>query len=223
MAMFLRYLCIFALLPLLCEGAAFNQSKPNGPANDPATRQLIDNINSLRHGHSNHETELRQIDEKFQNFEAILDNLRRQINESSKGHKEQLGNSTTSLAVKIGDLESALRSVISDLQQLKNHANDTSKALADLQKQVVETEKLTEEQSRYIEYQQKAMKSLTDLLQGTEESTTNARVYKVKAGDSLGEIAQANGTSIEVIKKLNNLSNDRIFINQKLKLGSGHE
>jgi LysM repeat protein len=47
-----------------------------------------------------------------------------------------------------------------------------------------------------------------------------ASSYTVKSGDSLWKIANANGTSVSQIKKLNNLSTDFIFPNQSLLLSS---
>jgi lipoprotein-anchoring transpeptidase ErfK/SrfK len=42
--------------------------------------------------------------------------------------------------------------------------------------------------------------------------------YEVKAGDSLGKIAKANATTVELIKKSNNLSGDVIRPGQKLRV-----
>ena len=42
--------------------------------------------------------------------------------------------------------------------------------------------------------------------------------YLVKTGDTLGKIAQANGTSVKEIKALNGLTTDRIKVGDKLKL-----
>lgn len=45
--------------------------------------------------------------------------------------------------------------------------------------------------------------------------------YVVQAGDNLSKIAKRKGTSVAALKKVNNLSNDRILVGQKLVLPKG--
>ena len=47
-------------------------------------------------------------------------------------------------------------------------------------------------------------------------------VHEVKPGDTLGEIAQGEGTTVEMIRRANNVSNDVIRPGQKLKIPQGH-
>lgn len=44
------------------------------------------------------------------------------------------------------------------------------------------------------------------------------KTYTVKKGDTLSKIAKNNGTTVTMIKKLNKLRSDRIYVGQKLKL-----
>ena len=48
--------------------------------------------------------------------------------------------------------------------------------------------------------------------------TGATKVIVVKNGDSLGKIAQENGTDVRTIKELNGLKDDRVFIGKKLKV-----
>ena len=48
--------------------------------------------------------------------------------------------------------------------------------------------------------------------------TGATKVIVVKSGDSLGKIAQENGTDVRTIKELNGLKDDRVFIGKKLKV-----
>ena len=48
--------------------------------------------------------------------------------------------------------------------------------------------------------------------------TGATKVIVVKSGDSLGKIAQENGTDVRTIKELNGLKDDRVFIGRKLKV-----
>lgn len=57
----------------------------------------------------------------------------------------------------------------------------------------------------------------------TENADISSKTYTVKAGDSLGKIAKHHGTTAAAIKAANNLSTDRINVNQKLKIPSKAE
>ncbi len=47
-------------------------------------------------------------------------------------------------------------------------------------------------------------------------------IHQVRPGDTLGGIARANHTTIELIKRANSLEGDTIFPSQKLKVPKGH-
>ena len=49
-------------------------------------------------------------------------------------------------------------------------------------------------------------------------TSTASATYTVKSGDSLWKIASANGTTVNQLKSLNNLSSDLIYVGQQLKL-----
>ncbi len=49
-------------------------------------------------------------------------------------------------------------------------------------------------------------------------TSTASAMYTVKSGDSLWQIASANGTTVNQLKALNNLSSDLIYAGQQLKL-----
>jgi len=66
---------------------------------------------------------------------------------------------------------------------------------------------------------QGAMDSILIALQIEEPKTKNdAKIYVVKAGDSLEKIARKNKLSLKKLKEVNALENDRIYTGQKLKL-----
>lgn len=47
-------------------------------------------------------------------------------------------------------------------------------------------------------------------------------VYEVQPGDTLGKIASSNNTTVEFLKKANELTTDLIRVHQKLKIPKGH-
>lgn len=216
----LAYLIFTAGMMTQASAAAapYRSNQGNTQPSDSGTlRSLHENIEAMRHSHRNQENQLRELDQKFETIDAIIDSLRKQLHDSSKAHKDSLTSSTSNLETKVGDLELAVKGAAIDLRELKDHANETTAALTQYQQRLRELEKLLQQQSQQIDNLQSALKSVTEILsKGSEDVAT--KVYRVKSGDSLDKIAQAHQTSVKVIKELNNLNHDRININQKLKI-----
>lgn len=188
-----------------------------------ALREMRDSLDDLRHEVNNHEIEIKTYDEKVKNLEHILDSMTHQSQNNAQAHKEALKDSSNSLEGKIGSLDIQLKSLISDVKQFKNHANETSQSFSQYKQKLIELEKMIEIQNQNMENLQSVLKSMTDILEiktGTPKSTTisSGNVYKVSPGDSLEKIARKNNTSIQMIKEMNNLENDRIRVGQSLKM-----
>ncbi len=54
-----------------------------------------------------------------------------------------------------------------------------------------------------------------------QESAANSGVYKVKRGDTMGEIARYYGVTVRDIMVANNLSNSQIYVGQRLYIPAG--
>lgn len=216
--LFIPMTALLALAPL--SGAMPQRSQPVVPSNYVADSlyRLQENVDQLRHGQNNHESELKEMGEKFENFDSIIDSLRRQLNESNKIQKENFTASKSDIETKLGNLELVIRSAVADLRQLKDHANETSSVMTQYQQRLSEIGNANELQAQQIEHLQNALKMLTEFLQGKENEVSATKIYSVKSGDSLEKIAAAHQTTIKALKELNGLTSDRIIINQKLKL-----
>ncbi|MBA2728842.1 MAG: LysM peptidoglycan-binding domain-containing protein [Parachlamydiaceae bacterium] len=211
---------LLAQMPLAAIPSYRTQNPVPAPNSSPeaiAIRNLRENIDAMRHGQNNHENEIRVFAEKFDSIETIIDSLRSQLRESSRAHKDNLNASASDLDSKIADLELVTKGAASDLRQLKEHANESSNVLTQYQQRLRDLEKVSEQQAQQINNLQSALKAITEIL-GKDSDDPSSKIYRVKSGDSLEKIANANQTSIKVLKELNNLTNDRIIINQKLKL-----
>jgi len=212
----------FALLLALAslttaEGAARNRYSYEEDKS-VMLREILDSLEQLRHEVSNHEAEIRMYEEKFKNQEEILDSLRQQTADMLKSVKEALKNQASSIDSKIASQDTLAK-------DLKNHASDSSTVLSEYKRRIIELEKAIEGQNRNLDNLQQAMRSLTEVLSTKDVVADNAsgaspsgKVYRVKAGDTLGEIAKANGTTVKRIKELNNLTRDQIIVGQKLQL-----
>lgn len=184
------------------------------------------NVSSeIRFKVSNHEAEISALQEKFSNLENAIESLRNHQTETESTQRDQLKGGTASFEARIVDLETSLKTALDDLRKLHTHSNETTTALTQYKKKIGELEKMLQSQNQNIESLQTAMRSLTQAFQPTVASTEKiikdtieGNSYRVKSGDSLEKIASKNGTSIKILKELNNLANDRINVGQVLRL-----
>ena len=69
-------------------------------------------------------------------------------------------------------------------------------------------------------YAEAVVKSIAEYLGVNYENMDQVNVYTVKSGDTLWSIAKNNGLTVDELKKLNNLTSNKLSIGQKLKLSS---
>jgi LysM repeat protein len=193
--------------------------------NSTVLREIRDNMEDLRHEVRNHEAEIRIYDEKLGTMESSIDTLRQQINETHQANKDVLKENSTNSELKLTSVDTTVKGLVTDLRQLKTHANDSAIALGQYKQKLLELEKIIEAQSQNIENLQAALKSMMDAMQvksggsvAYTESSTSGKTYRVRQGDSLEKIARSQGTNITALKEVNNLSNDKIIVGQNLRI-----
>lgn len=201
----------FAFLVCLgvCEGAYVAP-----PSHNPQ--------DSLRLQVGNHEVEIRTFEHKLESFQSILESVQDQLHDATAAQKEQIKGSSNALEIKIGSLESAVKGLTADLQQLKTHANDSTVAIQGYKKALLEYEQRFRDQNKNIENLSAALQTILDALQIKSDtpfiSDSGVKTYKIKNGDSLDKIAKATGVSVKELMRLNNLSSDKIVVGKTLKL-----
>lgn len=184
-------------------------------------REIRENLDTLKHEVSNHDTELLMFDERVNNQESTVSSLRQQLLDANQVNKDLVKFNSASMETKLATIETSNKSLISDIHVLKNHANESATALNHYKNKVEELEQQLGKLHQNIESLQAAMRSLTEALkEGTvsENERPISKFYRIKTGDSLEKIARAHGTTIKAIKELNNLVNDRIVVGQSIKL-----
>ena len=203
-------------LLLAAFGAAFSFSLGAAPQYHPyknpnnAASSFRGAIDDLHHEVNNHEEELRMFEERLNTQENILDSLRQQLLDDNLKNQETAKGNTASFDKKIVGIESTISGVITDIRKLQTHANDSAKTLLQYKNKIDELEK-------QMEHLQAAVNSLLDALQ-PKTAPSASQVYEVQSGDSLEKIARRNKTTINKLKELNGLKNDRIYTGQRLKL-----
>lgn len=216
---FLRGLAVF-LLAISCNLEAAPKPRYYDEQTNTAIREMRATMDDLRHEVNNHEAEIKIYEEKIHSLETIIDSLRQDSNKTAAAHKDALKDSSATLEMKLNSLETTTKGLVADIKQFKNHANDTATALAQYKQKLTELEQIAEIQNQNLDNLQTAIKSLADILQVKSgiNTASSGKTYKVAPGDSLEKIARKNQTTIQAIKSLNNLTNDKIIVGQTLQM-----
>lgn len=197
----------------------------------PANEQPIARtIQSLSHTVQNQDQEIYSLKQKIQNQETVVESMHSEVSALIKAAKESQKSSGAQLDTKLKSMEKNLDKLVSDLKQFKKHANDSSTTISEIQKKLKEQQDVADIQAQQIKDLETALRSLASAMQtkvapskaaSTSSSSTSSGEYKVKSGDSLEKIAKDNGTTIEAIRKANNLQKDTIYPGQKLVIPNG--
>ncbi|MBI2742297.1 MAG: LysM peptidoglycan-binding domain-containing protein [Chlamydiales bacterium] len=194
-----------------CSSRMTSWQEERSPA-DVALEEVRIELSDLRHELSGTRVDLQILDEKIKQQKTPV-----------KGAESSLQLST--LDRKLAELQKSQEKLAQDLRQLGTHANQASTTFAKQQEKLHDLEQEIQAQNRRLDEIVKlkgTLSSLSEVLKekSREESsnTHTYRKYKVKSGDSLEKIAKQQHTTIEAIKKLNDLSSDRIVVGQEIKL-----
>ena len=140
----------------------------------------------------NQELELNRLEQRLNNQDLTLEAIRKEL----QSLKEKNNNK------EITALNQRLDIVINDLKTLHSFLEKTDQEL------LRQNSALNEVHT-----------TLQTVAQAFDEPAVDSpNIYIVQTGDTLGEIAIKNRTTIKKIKELNEMSKDTIFVGQKLRL-----
>lgn len=175
-------------------------------------------IADLKHAIGSQRVQIEILEEKLVAQNAAIGALKSQGGARANPKGEQITQDLALLEKKVSLLNKAHEQLTFDVRQLSNHANQTSTILTQCKEQLQSFEKSISSSNQKINEIAKLKSTITSFSESTPEkaaslSTTN---YKVRSGDSLGKIAIEHNTSVEMIRELNNLTSDRIFVGSEL-------
>lgn len=213
----LRYINVNSMRLILLWAALlfpfFTEAFPTHKGPSPNTQSTLQSVNDqlilFKHEIGNHEQELQTIESRLENYQDILDALQSQ--QQAKG--EQWQSQKGLLDEKCLQLEKLTERLITDVQQLRDHLQNSQSQTVQLQQQM-------QTQQRVIESLQHAIHTIADALQVKIITPATDDSYEVQPGDTLEKIAKKNKTTVSMIKELNHLSSDRIKVGQSIKLPS---
>jgi LysM repeat protein len=170
------------------------------------------NLDDLRHDINCFQTELQILDGRIKYNENTLSSLKQDGLEKQQSKLDFLMQQVQSLEKKWSTLEKGQQSHNKDMAELSSHANETSAALAQFKDRINELEEELVSQHRKSDELAKLRNHMDPFSKGS------VRTYKVKPGDSLEKIAKAHKTTVEKIKKLNDLEQDLIVVGKELSI-----
>lgn len=178
--------------------------------------RILDNlqtdVSELRERLRHVKVERELLEDRIQAQAQELLDLKKELSRFQQAQNQLTGSKSDQLQTRIGMLEKGQGALADDLKGLQKHLTETSQVINCLSDHVEQNQSTLKAQVTDLK---KAVESLVGLLQKTSSSGSS---YKVRAGDTLEKISKATGISLSTLKKLNNLSSDRISIGQELNL-----
>ncbi len=193
--------------------------------NDAAIDEVRLGLSDLKHAMHTYQVDLKILEEKLSKQEASLKALNAPKSlVKATGVEEKL----LVLEKKIADIERIQERTVADLRSLSTHANTTSSSLVQYRDKIHELELTAADVKQKLAEVVKLKGTLSSLSKAMQKPDAVATehafgTYKVKSGDNLEKIAKHENTTVEYLKKINHLENDKICIGQILKTPSKDE
>ncbi|MBX7067085.1 MAG: LysM peptidoglycan-binding domain-containing protein [Parachlamydiales bacterium] len=208
------FFCLGLLVLVSCTPL---KSSPNDERHqlELTLHEVQTNLDDVRHDINCFQTELQILDGRIKYYENTLAALKQHDLEKQQARIEQLSVQIQALEKKWLSLEKNQGRDSEELGSLSSHANETTAALSQFKDRIGELEQEIHSQNRKFDELAKLKGHIEMLAKGIQG---DFRLYRVKPGDSLDKIARAHKTSVEKIKKCNNLEQDLIVVGQELKI-----
>jgi LysM repeat protein len=196
---------------------------------DIAKSSLERTLHNIKYSQETLEQELARLDQKIQNQDLVLESTRDEVTSLLKACRESQKSLSSSQDSRLKALDKNIEKLIQDLKQFKTHANETSTFQSGLQKKLQGIDEIVRLQGEQLQDLEKAMRSLALAISSKpladtkndkkEQGTANkVKTYRVKSGDSLEKIAKDQGITVQALKEINALPNDKIISGQELKI-----
>jgi LysM repeat protein len=173
-------------------------------------------LSDVKHSLSNTQVEMQILEDKLRSQDKNLQASKSQNNNLVVGSEQKIA----LIEKKLLSIEKMQEKLSSDLKHLSTHANQTTTSLTQYQNRIRELEVELRDQNKVINeiaQLKGTLKSITQAMKADVSPST----YRVKAGDSLEKIARMHKTTVDALKKANNLNSAKIVIGQEIVIPSG--
>jgi LysM repeat protein len=174
-------------------------------------------LDDLRHQINCFQSELQIIDGRIKYNENALASLKGQDLEKQQLKVESLNAQVQAFEKKWSLFEKNRSLTTEEIGSLSIHAKETTTALNQFKQRIEELEKEHASGERRFEELGKLRGNLETLTKSLQTGDA-PKTYKVRPGDSLEKIARSHQTTVDKIKKLNALQQDKIVAGQELKI-----
>lgn len=197
-----------------CSSQQLSARKVNHE-NNVALEELRIEVADVKHALHSTQVELRILEEKVKNNQTSK-------TAAKESNQSNLALQLANLEKKFLHLEKIQDKFTSDLRQISVHANQSATAFSQYKDKLRELEQDIAAQNKRLDEVVKLKSTLTSISKAIKEKNEDAsdsfRKYRVKPGDSLERIARSQNTSVEAIKRINQLDSDRIVVGQEIKI-----
>jgi|SRR5579862_1271286 len=208
-----------AFFLLFCTGLLFELSaRQNNFYSTNALDELRLELSDVKHELHSARVEINLLEEKLAKQEHTL-SLSKNQDAQKQNEKKTYAAQLDSLEKKVERLEKILDKAAIDLRTLNAHENKAVVRLQELESVIALQEKKFEEIAKLKSTLTTISKAIGRSAQTTiAASSRPIQTYNVKPGDSLEKIARSHHMTVDAIKQLNQLSQDKILIGQELKV-----
>jgi LysM repeat protein len=208
----------FTLLIIALVAAGILHARPpSGYDISPDVDQLRLELDDLKHALHSTQVECSLLDERLRKQDSALKGIKGENQTKEASSLSLFSAQVLSLEKKVFNFEKTLTKAANDLRTLNS---SLSQALAKIQTLEIN---LSQHDKRLDEVS-KLKGTLTSISKAigqrppSEASNAVKQLYRVKAGDSLEKIARSYHVSVDSIRKINNLFDDKIVIGQELRI-----
>ena len=203
------------LFTILCIAHPLYARPQSGFYTNPELDELRIELDDLKHALKTTQVEFSLLDERLKKQDTAK-------GQASGKEASALNSGLTqinALEKKVLSLEKTLEKVAADLRTLSANASQALSKISMLEQDLSSHEKRFEEVGKLKGTLTSISKAIRE--RPSSETPSSTKTYRVKAGDSLEKIARNNHTTVDLIRKINTLSNDKIVIGQELRLPDG--
>lgn len=172
-------------------------------------------LEEIKHDMTSYQMQLQIIEGKIAAGDDLIATMKERFHETQKSSWNQLEYQISLMEKKSKSLEAQYEELVTQLSSLHHYALDTTKALTQYKDKLKDLEKV-------IASNQETIEQIKHKKIAPAKSDRPLKTYVVRPGDSLEKIAKLHDTSIDEIKKINQLSHDLIIVGQELIVPSPH-
>ena len=214
----LFFICSFFLAYSCSPIKTSSQERPHQM--ELTLHEVQTNLDDSRHDLNCFKTDMQILEGKLKHQDETIATLKNVGIEKNQVKIDSLTKQLKSLEQKIATCETSQGAIKTDMHKFSKHSNETYTAFRQYKERLNTLEKELSTQNRRFDEVAKLKTTLQELAQSMKTISCSSYdiVYKVKSGDSLEKIAKVHKTTIESLKKHNQLEQDLIVIGQELKI-----